>query len=74
MPRLARMMPRPFTWSVMKGLGNYVCRSRLAQFEQQLSLVDDPVFSRLRAWVDDFWDDALAGFEAHIRNEEDRRQ
>jgi len=53
LPRLARMMPRPFTWSVMKGLGNYVCRRRLALFEQQLSLVDDPIFSRLRAWVDE---------------------
>ena len=52
LPRLARLMPRPFTWSVMKGLGNYVCRRRLALFEQQLTLVDDPVFTRLRAWVD----------------------
>lgn len=53
LPRLAKLMPRPFTWSVMKGLGNYVCRRRLALFEQQLSLVDDPVFSRLRDWVDE---------------------
>ena len=53
LPRLARLMPRPFTWSVMKGLGNYVCRRRLALFEQQLSLVEDPVFARLRAWVDE---------------------
>ena len=46
-------MPRPFTWAVMKGLGNYVCRRRLAAFEQQTTLVADPAFARLRAWVDE---------------------
>jgi len=53
LPRLARVMPRPFTWAVMKGLGNYVCRRRLSLYEQQLSLVADPAFERLRAWVDE---------------------
>ncbi|MEO8212446.1 MAG: ATP-dependent DNA helicase [Myxococcales bacterium] len=52
LPRLAAVMPRPFTWAVMKGLGNYVCRRRLAAFERQTSLVADPAFDRLRAWVD----------------------
>ncbi|MEO5766757.1 MAG: ATP-dependent DNA helicase [Polyangia bacterium] len=52
LPRLAAVMPRPFTWAVMKGLGNYVCRRRLAAFEKQTSLVADPAFDRLRAWVD----------------------
>jgi ATP-dependent DNA helicase DinG len=45
-------MRRPFTWAVMKGLGNYVCRRRLAAFERQTSLVPDPVFDHLRGWVD----------------------
>jgi len=53
LPRLARVMPRPFTWGVMKGLGNYVCRRRLEAFERQLALVADPVFARLRGWVDE---------------------
>jgi ATP-dependent DNA helicase DinG len=53
LPRLARVMPRPFTWGVMKGLGNYVCRRRLEAFERQLTLVADPTFARLRAWVDE---------------------
>ncbi len=52
LPRLAAIMPRPFTWAVMKGLGNYVCRRRLAAFERQSVLVRDPAFDRLRAWVD----------------------
>src|ERR1700709_637065 len=51
LPRRAPRMPQQFTWSVMKGLGNYVCRRRLALFEQQLSLTPDPAFARLRAWV-----------------------
>jgi ATP-dependent DNA helicase DinG len=53
LPRLAQVMPRPFTWSVMKGLGNYVCRRRLALYEQQTTLVADPAFDRLRAWIDE---------------------
>lgn len=52
LPRLAAVMRRPFTWAVMKGLGNYVCRRRLAAFERQTSLAADPAFDRLRAWVD----------------------
>jgi len=53
LPRLAAVLPRRFTWAVMKGLGNYVCRRRLAAFEQQtsLSLVADPGLEHLRAWV-----------------------
>jgi ATP-dependent DNA helicase DinG len=51
LPRLATIMPRPFTWAVMKGLSNYVCLRRLAAFEQQTSLIADPAFDRLRAWV-----------------------
>jgi ATP-dependent DNA helicase DinG len=53
LPRLAAVMPRGFTWAVMKGLGNYVCRRRLAAFERQTSLEANPAFDRLRAWVDE---------------------
>lgn len=53
LPRLAAVMPRPFTFAVMKGLGNYVCRRRLADFERQTTLAPDPAFVRLRAWVDE---------------------
>ncbi|HEY4185857.1 MAG TPA: helicase C-terminal domain-containing protein [Polyangia bacterium] len=53
LPRLQRVLGQPFTWSVMKGLGNYVCRRRLALFEQQMTMVADPTFERLRAWVDE---------------------
>ena len=53
LPRLMRVMPQPFTWAVMKGLGNYVCRRRLEAFDRQMSLVSDPMFERLRAWIDE---------------------
>jgi ATP-dependent DNA helicase DinG len=52
LPRLASVMPRPFRFAVMKGLGNYVCLRRLGIFERQTSLAPDPAFVRLRAWVD----------------------
>ncbi len=35
----------------MKGLGNYVCRRRLAERERQQSLVADPAFDRLLAFA-----------------------
>jgi ATP-dependent DNA helicase DinG len=38
-------------WAVMKGLGNYVCRRRLAERERQQSLVADPAFERLLAFA-----------------------
>jgi len=52
LPRLQKVLGRPFSFAVMKGLGNYVCRRRLALHERQTSLVADPVFDRLREWVD----------------------
>jgi ATP-dependent DNA helicase DinG len=52
LPRLARVLPRPFRFAVMKGLGNYVCRRRLEAFERQTSLVPDPAFVQLRRFVD----------------------
>ncbi len=55
LPRLASVMPPgfTFTWAVMKGLSNYVCRRRLDVFERQATLVANPAFDRLRAWVDE---------------------
>jgi ATP-dependent DNA helicase DinG len=53
LPRLSRVLPRPFRFAVMKGLGNYVCRRRLELFERQTSLVPDPTFVRLRRFVDE---------------------
>jgi ATP-dependent DNA helicase DinG len=53
LPRLMKVMPQPFSWAVMKGLGNYVCRRRLEAFDRQMSLVSDPAFERLRAWIDE---------------------
>ena len=41
----------PLDWAVMKGLGNYVCRRRLAERERQQSLVADPAFDRLLAFA-----------------------
>jgi ATP-dependent DNA helicase DinG len=38
-------------WAVMKGLGNYVCRRRLAERERQQSLVPDPDFERLLSFA-----------------------
>ncbi|HEY4395188.1 MAG TPA: ATP-dependent DNA helicase, partial [Polyangia bacterium] len=38
-------------WAVMKGLGNYVCRRRLAERERQQSLVADPDFERLLSFA-----------------------
>jgi ATP-dependent DNA helicase DinG len=52
LPRLARVLPRPFRFAVMKGLGNYVCRRRLEAFERQISLDPDPAFVQLRRFVD----------------------
>jgi len=53
LPRLAAVMPQAFRFSVMKGLGNYVCRRRLNLFERQTSLAPDPAFLRLRSWIDE---------------------
>lgn len=38
LPRLAKILQQPFTFTVMKGIGNYLCRRRLAEYEQQLTI------------------------------------
>ena len=41
----------PLEWAVMKGLGNYVCRRRLAERDRQRSLVADPELDRILAFA-----------------------
>ena len=57
LPRLRTMLERagalaaPLEWAVMKGLGNYVCRRRLAERDRQRSLVAEPELDRLLAFA-----------------------
>ncbi|HET6281028.1 MAG TPA: helicase C-terminal domain-containing protein [Polyangia bacterium] len=43
--------PPPFTWAVMKGLGNYVCLRRLGEQQRQLSLTPTPELDRILAFA-----------------------
>jgi ATP-dependent DNA helicase DinG len=57
LPRLKTMLeragalPAPLEWAVMKGLGNYVCRRRLAERDRQRSLVAEPELDRILAFA-----------------------
>ena len=51
LPRLARVLPRPFTFAVMKGIGNYVCLRRLAENKRQLTLAMSTETRRVLDWV-----------------------
>jgi ATP-dependent DNA helicase DinG len=57
LPRLRAMfdrvglLPARLEWAVMKGLGNYVCRRRLAERDRQRSLVAEPELDRLLAFA-----------------------
>ena len=51
LPRLRRILPQPFEWSVMKGLSNYLCLRRLEQQTRQESLVANPELERILAWA-----------------------
>jgi ATP-dependent DNA helicase DinG len=52
LPRLQSILPQPFTWSVMKGLGNYLCRRRLAEQTRQQALVANPELDRILSWAE----------------------
>ncbi len=58
LPRLRTILERsgllaaPLTWAVMKGLGNYVCRRRLAERDRQRRLVAEPELDRLLAFAE----------------------
>ena len=54
LPRLQRVLPKPFTFAVMKGIGNYVCLRRLAEHRRQLSIAQtvSSETARVLAWVE----------------------
>jgi ATP-dependent DNA helicase DinG len=53
LPRLSRILPQPFSFALMKGIGNYVCLRRLAEHEQQLPIATTvaPETARVLDWV-----------------------
>ena len=51
LPRLRSILPQPFEWAVMKGLGNYLCLRRLADQTRQSSLVANPELDRVLKWA-----------------------
>jgi ATP-dependent DNA helicase DinG len=57
LPRLAATLPAPFRFTVMKGLGNYLCLRRFHEHAAQLHLtLEDPAaaaLERVRAWIDE---------------------
>ncbi len=56
LPRLGAVLDRPFSFAVMKGLGNYVCRRRFAEHTRQQDLGLDgrsDELARLAAFVDE---------------------
>jgi ATP-dependent DNA helicase DinG len=55
LPRLRTALPEPFTFTVMKGLSNYLCLRRFHEHSAQASLPlgqEDPL-ARVRAWIDE---------------------
>jgi ATP-dependent DNA helicase DinG len=51
LPRLRTILPQPFDWSVMKGLGNYLCLRRFDEQTRQGALVANPELERIRDWA-----------------------
>jgi ATP-dependent DNA helicase DinG len=53
LPRLSRILDQPFSFALMKGIGNYVCLRRLAEHQKQLSFAATaaPETARVLAWV-----------------------
>jgi ATP-dependent DNA helicase DinG len=54
LPRLQRVLHTPFSFAVMKGIGNYVCLRRFADHHRQLDLAATvaPETARVLAWVE----------------------
>ena len=48
LPRLMQVLHQPFTFAVMKGIGNYVCLRRLAEHQRLLSFVTSAEAARAR--------------------------
>jgi ATP-dependent DNA helicase DinG len=54
LPRLQRVLPQPFSFAVMKGIGNYVCLRRLADHRRQLAIASTsaPETARVLSWAE----------------------
>jgi ATP-dependent DNA helicase DinG len=54
LPRLRRVLAQPFSFAVMKGIGNYVCLRRLADHRRQLAIasMSAPETARVLAWAE----------------------
>ena len=54
LPRLQRVLPRPFSFAVMKGIGNYVCLRRFHDHRHQLAIASTvaPGTARVLAWAE----------------------
>jgi ATP-dependent DNA helicase DinG len=53
LPRLSHILATPFSFALMKGIGNYVCLRRLSEHEKQLSIAATvaPETARVLDWV-----------------------
>jgi ATP-dependent DNA helicase DinG len=67
LPMLAKILPLPFTFTMLKGRGNYLCTRRLAKAMQQAqSLFTSPEVEELRRiyeWSKTTTDGSLSDFE-----------
>jgi ATP-dependent DNA helicase DinG len=57
LPALSKILPRPFSWALIKGINNYLCLDRFRDLESQLAPVTfdrDELrqWERLREWAD----------------------
>jgi ATP-dependent DNA helicase DinG len=58
LPGLAKLMPRKFTWALIKGINNYLCLDRLAETRNELMNVTFDRkqlrhFQKIAAWADE---------------------
>jgi ATP-dependent DNA helicase DinG len=55
LPRLQAVLPSPFSFTVMKGLSNYLCLRRFHEHsaQQRLGLGEPDPLARVRAWIDE---------------------
>jgi ATP-dependent DNA helicase DinG len=58
LPGLAKLMPRKFTWALIKGINNYLCRDRFQETRDELMHVtfdrkELRHFQKIEAWADE---------------------
>jgi ATP-dependent DNA helicase DinG len=55
LPRLQAVLPAPFSFTVMKGLSNYLCLRRFNEHSAQtpLALGEPDPLARIRTWIDE---------------------